>query len=76
MLMVCTHHVLVCKAIPEYQTSESAGCRATARRCRGALRHLHAMMFRDDPAQQQCVRRPNASIQRGLAAPNAGGRAR
>lgn len=53
MQVVCEQHTLVCASIPEYQEL-SDGCRTTAGSCRSALRHLHAMMFRDDLAQQQC----------------------
>ena len=52
--LVCNKQQHVCNSIPEYMSSLTDGCRSVVPKCRAALKHLHLMMMRDDPDEQQC----------------------
>lgn len=50
---ICMQQEQMCSSIPEHQPA-SDGCEELVGGCRTALKHLHAMLYREDPNEQQC----------------------
>ena len=52
--VLCRGQRGICESKYEYMTDLTDGCRKMVQGCRSALKHLHTMMFTQDPKKQEC----------------------